>query len=145
MVALAWVACGRFEFDAVSQSDGPTSPCASGFDEDSDGIDDACDVCPWVSDADQTDTDHDGVGDACDPRPLVAGEQLVVFDPMNGAVDRVTIDGPAALAGSQFHDDTRGTRLQLTLSSPYPPRDAVVVMAGRLRQGGTGGRQMLLG
>ena len=35
-------------------------------DVDSDGVGDACDNCPSVSNADQVDTDGDGQGDACD-------------------------------------------------------------------------------
>jgi hypothetical protein len=36
------------------------------LDTDADGIGDNGDVCPLISDADQTDTDNDGLGDACD-------------------------------------------------------------------------------
>jgi hypothetical protein len=41
------------------------APVATGFDEDSDGFDNAFDNCPGISN-DQTDTDKDGVGDVCD-------------------------------------------------------------------------------
>lgn len=34
-------------------------------DMDGDGVNDLCDNCPWVPNADQTDSDGDGVGDAC--------------------------------------------------------------------------------
>jgi len=39
---------------------------SSGTDSDGDGIEDACDLCPNVSDPGQDDSDGDGLGDACD-------------------------------------------------------------------------------
>ena len=36
------------------------------FDEDGDGVSDACDNCPKVQNANQADTDNDGQGNACD-------------------------------------------------------------------------------
>lgn len=55
-------------------------PCLApdGHDEDGDGVDDACDVCPQLAD-DGRDSDGDGVGDACDLAPTQ--EQRVLFDP----------------------------------------------------------------
>jgi hypothetical protein len=47
--------------DAVLLTAGPRrSPSDEG-----DGVGDACDVCPFVSDPDQEDSDGDGIGDAC--------------------------------------------------------------------------------
>ena len=43
-------------------------------DSDSDGVGDACDVCPVTAD-DQSDSDSDGVGDACDVCPETADDQ----------------------------------------------------------------------
>jgi len=64
---------------------GPTGP----HDEDGDGVDDACDNCPSVPNANQADQGEigaglaaDGVGDACDPRPNLAGEAILLFDPL---------------------------------------------------------------
>jgi hypothetical protein len=83
-------ACGRFSFDESGDHDAATSadsradarPCTpTNHDEDADGIDDACDVCPHVPDPEQADTDGDLVGDLCDPEPSVARQQLVMFDP----------------------------------------------------------------
>jgi YD repeat-containing protein len=41
----------------------------SGTDNDGDGVFDAQDNCPTVSNADQADADADGAGDACDDTP----------------------------------------------------------------------------
>jgi len=48
----------------VNQQHCPPTP-----DRDGDGVGDACDNCPGVSNSSQTDSDGDGVGDACDPCP----------------------------------------------------------------------------
>jgi hypothetical protein len=49
-------------------------------DEDQDGLDDACDLCPAVRSADNDDSDGDGVGDACDPNPDNPCEARVKFE-----------------------------------------------------------------
>jgi hypothetical protein len=54
--------------------------CAIGHDEDGDGVDDGCDVCPQIADPAQTDSDGDGIGDACDPNPADPNDVLVAFD-----------------------------------------------------------------
>jgi hypothetical protein len=62
-------------------ADGPDAlACAIGHDEDGDGVDDGCDVCPEIADVAQLDGDGDGVGDACDPNPTDPHDTLVVFD-----------------------------------------------------------------
>lgn len=53
----------------------------TGHDEDADGIDDGCDVCPAIADAPQADRDGDRVGDPCDPEPDTSRQQIVFFDP----------------------------------------------------------------
>jgi hypothetical protein len=60
--------------DAIHRPDGVGDACdlcpgvsdGSQDDSDGDGVGDACDVCPWTADPEQTDDDRDGVGNACD-------------------------------------------------------------------------------
>lgn len=55
----------------------------TGNDDDGDGSDDGCDVCPFGgAGAADVDGDGDGVGDGCDPSP--GGDRLAVFDPFTG-------------------------------------------------------------
>ena len=94
---LAWVTllaagCGRLEFAALPDGgrvadgtgDGRIAFCAtpSGHDEDLDGIDDACDLCPHLVDPAQLDADGDRVGDACDPEPANPRQRIAFFTTM---------------------------------------------------------------
>lgn len=80
-------ACGRVGFDGVTgDPDGSVpapdlAPCTNGtdHDEDLDGIDDACDLCPHVFDPAQANFDRDGLGDACDWD--LFSESVLFFDP----------------------------------------------------------------
>ena len=61
----------------VAPTDGMVSPDASSTtDSDDDGIADAADNCPAVSNADQADSDGDGAGDVCDEAPNVGNFYL---------------------------------------------------------------------
>lgn len=95
-VLLCSIGCGRLDFVATNQqsddaaisdardtTDAAMQLCAlavTPHDEDGDGIDDACDVCPNVSDPAQADSDGDKVGDACDPAPAIAKQRVWFFD-----------------------------------------------------------------
>jgi len=78
--------------DGTGRDGGCTVPTAP-HDEDGDGVDDACDNCPSIPNANQADQGEigaglaaDGVGDACDPRPNLAGEAIVLFDPLTAGM-----------------------------------------------------------
>lgn len=76
--------CGRIGFTARGDGGTGGNACtiAIGHDEDGDGIDDACDVCPHLVDPDQLDSDGDGIGDVCDPEPMNGRQHLVLFATM---------------------------------------------------------------
>ena len=82
--------------DAPPCGDGPSS----GHDEDGDGIDDLCDNCPHVMNADQANSDGDDMGDVCD---RVAGriDCLVKFDPLTSLPATTSVTGSWAAE----HDD----------------------------------------
>jgi hypothetical protein len=82
---------------AVSiQCAGGTPP--AGDDADGDGILDAADNCPAVSNADQADSDNDGIGNACDPTPNGdPGHPEIcngIDDDLDGVVDDNLTDRP---------------------------------------------------
>jgi hypothetical protein len=103
-------ACGRIGFDdldpaADSSIDGAPTPddvdgdgvpnatdnCpdvsnSSQANEDGDRFGDACDPCPPVADGmPVADMDGDGVSDACDPRPATPGDSIAVFEGFAGS------------------------------------------------------------
>ena len=97
-----------------------------GHDEDADGIDDACDVCPHIADPAQADGDGDRVGDACDPEPAIARQQIVMFDPFT------TLDASwTNTGGTQGTDeivlDARGGMAKLIHRALVPSHDVLMV------------------
>ncbi|NJN84946.1 MAG: DNRLRE domain-containing protein, partial [Caldilineaceae bacterium] len=88
-----------------------------------DNVGDACDLCPGVSDPDNSDTDDDGVGDACDldddndhvcdvGGPFAPGALGVIADPLNltiGCVSGQPADNCPKIANrDQWDDDKNG-------------------------------------
>ncbi|MES2153939.1 MAG: FG-GAP-like repeat-containing protein [bacterium] len=67
-------------------------------DNDNDGIEEAADNCPSISNHDQTDSDHDGIGDACEtdapappqpgPEPVIPNESQPGDWDSDGIIDR---------------------------------------------------------
>jgi hypothetical protein len=120
---------------------------ASGHDEDADGVDDACDVCPHVVDPAQVDSDGDGVGDACDPQPALPRQQLVLFDPFTSVRpewslydspvidgDDLVLDGRASgtAIGRAYAPGNDLLEISLTTRDPSMPEHLVAVMRGTL-------------
>ncbi len=85
-------------------------------DEDGDGVMDADDNCPAVSNVDQNDTDADGVGNACDPHPDLA-DDLCFF----GFSDAQEL---SLLETLTTNWEVAGGALNLTARSP---RDGIVI------------------
>src|SRR5512143_4267432 len=96
MACIVLAGCGRLDFDTRTQ-------CLTMLhDEDGDGIDDSCDVCPHVPDPAQADADGDGVGDPCDPEPSIPHQSIVLFDPFTALDPAWTQLGPASVVGDEL-------------------------------------------
>ena len=139
----AWVVmlagCGRLEFSAIPDGalDPDAPPCTSpvGHDEDADGVDDACDVCPHLPDAAQADRDGDRVGDACDPRPDTPTERIALFDPFTVQRPEWTFNGanaPVFTGESITIDSLNGNAVAVR---SVTPTTEVFAIGGRLGAG----------
>jgi hypothetical protein len=137
---LLWIfaiGCGRVAFD--ERADATSCATAIGHDEDGDGIDDACDVCPQLVD-DQLDTDGDGVGDACDL--AATAEQRLFFDPMTGASPRWMYDSQATFVADSLMMPAVGRTSIIYLADGT---DRTLGEAGVLvKAGGAGARQVAI-
>jgi hypothetical protein len=118
--------CGRLSFDELDEA-GPSCASPVGHDEDRDGIDDACDGCPHLADAQQLDTDRDRVNDACDPNPSSPRERIVLFDPFIEARSEWSVEGGLSptYEDDSFVLDTRGGYLFLRNLGPVPASDVL--------------------
>ncbi len=151
VVVLIAAGCGRFGFgDTQATGDGGVDgtvpidapPCTpSGHDEDDDGTDDACDVCPQVPGT-QLDSDGDGVGDGCDPSSSAHARRL--FDPFVSLRPEWMFSPGATITGDalRYASINQGSGATLAIT---PGRD-VYELAGRLLAGGpiAGGHQVSL-
>jgi len=127
-VLLLLAGCGRLGFEDVAAIGGDaavdvapdtSAVCvAVGHDEDGDGVDDACDVCPHVFGMDQQDTDGDRVGDACDPQPLIPRQRIVLFDSFSDLSHWTRTSNEVALGGVAVLNGSTGVR---ALTRPYTP------------------------
>jgi hypothetical protein len=98
LIALALSGCGRVSFDASGDSgndagaDAFVCTTSVGHDEDGDGIDDGCDLCPLDPSSANGDTDSDGIGDLCDPEPSNNRQRLLLFESFVSRDARWTTD-----------------------------------------------------
>lgn len=128
--------CGRIAFQPAEEttSDATPSPDAkvcvtpAGHDEDSDGVDDACDGCPHIADPAQPDTDGDGVDDACDPRPQQPGDSITFFDPFTTRLTAWTTVQNATYEG----DDIYAASGRLKLVRPLAPNNDTFIAGGEI-------------
>jgi hypothetical protein len=145
VAVLAATACGRFGFSsrdgsqvaADARPDARICEAPIGHDEDADGIDDACDDCPELANADQRDSDGDGVGDACDLDGTA--EHFALFDPFTAVRPEWTYAAGITVSGDQLHvpgiSDSLGAHLV------QPPAADVFSMSGSVT-GGSGQKQL---
>jgi thrombospondin type 3 repeat protein len=146
LVVLVVAACGRVDFDASTDARTVDArPCTPvGHDEDGDGIDDACDVCPHVADPAQADSDGDGVGDVCDPQPAIPRDTIAFFDPFTGPRPEWGFFGPAvSFDGEHLVFDAAAGEVGGTLV--YAEGTDVFELAGTVDSAIGGARQIAVG
>jgi cysteine-rich repeat protein len=123
------------------QHKGCPDPHGCGRDGDVDGVRDACDNCPFISNSNQADQDADGIGDACADLALIYTGLPAIHDPnaaagnQFGAALATTLapNGPLLLVGAPLADAFVGAEdsgavylfdqdavLQFTLSKDLP-------------------------
>lgn len=141
---LLLAACGRIGFDGVELVEGDAASCASavGHDEDADGIDDACDLCPQTADVAQADRDGDRVGDACDPHPDDPRDQIAVFDPFTSLDPAWNFrTNPPTVTGDSIIGD--GRPLQFRADRADVPGDDTYTFVIELREGEVGAQRQI--
>jgi hypothetical protein len=152
-VRLVWLvvvtACGRVgfgdELDA-RDADGAKRACVPvGHDEDGDGIDDACDGCPYIYDPTQPDEDGDGVDDACDPHPTDPIDHIVFFDAFTSIDSGWTFEHDMpTVVDDQWVVDTTASGDQFYAFRSVTPMVDFFALGAHIGSGGTGQRQVLL-
>jgi hypothetical protein len=139
---LALAGCGRISFDGLaSDGGGDARVCTPvGHDEDGDGVDDACDVCPQLA-GPQTDTDGDGVGDACDLHPE-ALDTLTLFDAFTTRRPEWTSSTSVSWQGDTV--DLPGAGDSIGIERIGTPARASFELGGTVQLGGAGTRQIAI-
>jgi hypothetical protein len=145
--------CGRLGFDPTA-GDTPRDAvvidariCLApvGHDEDADGVDDACDGCPHISDPSQPDIDGDRVNDACDPRPDIAGETIGLFASFAAADSRFTKNA----ATPTYTDDDlvvlQASGGRVAMHTPRLAMPATYILGGVIMADGAGDAQLTIG
>jgi hypothetical protein len=133
LCAVAIAGCGRIGFDgltdgnnvpidAVRDAAAIDSKLELNHDEDSDGLPDVSDNCPFIANLDQLDFNADGVGNACDR--IAAGPDKIIFHPLTMG-DRPFSAQPAScnLGLDSWHCSGVG---ETTLEIPQPVTNADV-------------------
>lgn len=142
LLALACAGCGRFGFDPLER-DAAVVCTPVGHDEDADGIDDACDLCPYVADLDQPDLDGDRVGDGCDPHPGEPRDRFVMFDPFVADRPEWEYAGlPHSYANDQLVADSRPTQFRVDLATP--PTTDTYTLGVHVAEGNPSGQRQLV-
>ncbi len=143
LAVLAVAGCGRLDFDPLGGSPGSGQCVPVGHDEDGDGIDDACDVCPHVADPTQLDSDGDGVGDACDPAPADPSQTWVLFDPFTRPLPASWVyDAGAQVAGDTLQ--LPGVSASIGAHLVAPPATDLFEYAGPVTQLAAGQHQLTI-
>ncbi|MBS1123729.1 MAG: hypothetical protein H6Q90_5957 [Deltaproteobacteria bacterium] len=125
--------------DSVFGLNGRTSDAVAlaDHDEDSDGTDDAIDVCPGMFD-DQADRDGDDVGDACDPHPALAIDRRAYFSSLRDFDDWSVRTGSWIQGVDQVRVDTMsGNQLAVLLSTGELVEPTVIATLDEVTQGNT--------
>jgi len=139
-------ACGRVAFNPITPSDGASDGavrvCATpvGHDEDGDGVDDACDGCPHIPDADQVDSDGDGLDDICDPNPTQPIDSIAFFDPFVTPLSVWTLKAGSTYQNDQLTADARGGNWSAKL--PVTPAHDQFTIGAHIGADGPSQRQL---
>ena len=93
--------------------------------EDGDAFGDACDLCPPFPDLGE-DVDGDGVGDLCDPAPTIPGDKIVVFWGFHSGLPAgATVTGNVTAASGDATVVASGSTALLTIAVPATQHEDV--------------------